>query len=104
MKPTEEQVQAIITDTANKLQAIIDDPCGGDYSDFECYEDDLGHCYSSGYHSTEERLKKSATTVCQALTPMVQIYTFSPSTMQISHFTTTTTPEIIGLHQLVVSR
>ncbi len=58
MKPTEEQVQAIIADTANKLQAIIDDPCGGDYSDFECYEDDLGHCYNSGYHSTEGEIEE----------------------------------------------
>lgn len=58
MKPTEEQVQAIIADTANKLQSIIDDPCGGDYSDFECYEDELGHCYNSGSHSTEGEIEE----------------------------------------------
>lgn len=58
MKPTEEQIQAIIADTANKLQAIINDPCGGDYSDFECYEDDLGHCYNYGYHSIEGEIEE----------------------------------------------
>lgn len=58
MKPTEEQVQAIIADTANKLQSIIDDPCGDDYSDFECYEDDLGHCYNYGYHSIEGEIEE----------------------------------------------
>ncbi len=58
MKPTEEQIQAIIADTANKLQDIIDDPCGDDYSDFECYEDDLGHCYNYGYHSIEGEIEE----------------------------------------------
>ena len=58
MKPTEEQIQAIIADTANKLQDIIDDPCGDDDSDFECYEDDLGHCYNYGYHSIEGEIEE----------------------------------------------
>lgn len=58
MKPTEEQVQAIIADTANKLQAIIENPCGGDYSNFECYEDELGHCYDHGTHYTDGEIEE----------------------------------------------
>lgn len=43
MNLTEIQIQAIIDDTTNKLQAIIEDPCNGDYSDLEMYEDEHGY-------------------------------------------------------------
>jgi len=39
MKLTDEQVQSIVDDIVSKMEAIIEDPCDGDYSDFECYED-----------------------------------------------------------------
>lgn len=56
MKLTEEQVQAIIDDIVSKMEAVIDDPCDGDYSDLECYEDELGRCYNYGSHSFESEL------------------------------------------------
>lgn len=43
MNLTEVQIQAIIDDTTNKLQAIIDNPCNGDYSNLEMYEDEHGY-------------------------------------------------------------
>lgn len=51
MKLTDEQSQAIIDDIVSKMEVIIDDPCDGDYSDFECYEDEDGRCYNHGSHS-----------------------------------------------------
>lgn len=58
MKLTEEQVQAIIDDIVSKMEAIIEDPCGGDYSDFELDEDDYGHCYKTGSHTMYETLEE----------------------------------------------
>jgi hypothetical protein len=58
MKLTDEQVQAIVDDIVSKMEAIIEDPCDGDYSDFECYEDEYGHCYNFGSHSIESELEE----------------------------------------------
>lgn len=58
MKLTDEQVQAIVDDIVSKMEAIIEDPCNGDYSDFECYEDEYGHCYDFGSHSIESELEE----------------------------------------------
>lgn len=58
MKLTEEQVQAIIDDVVSKIEAIKEDPCDGDYSDLECYEDELGRPYNFGSHSYETELEE----------------------------------------------
>lgn len=54
---TEEQIQAIIADTADKLQAVIDEPIR-DESDLDYYEDEYGHCYNSGSKSLEGELEE----------------------------------------------
>lgn len=58
MKLTEEQIQAIIDDVVSKMEDVIDDPCNGDYSDLDFYEDDMGHCYNFGSHSYESELEE----------------------------------------------
>lgn len=58
MKLTDEQIQAIIEDTAHKLELFISDPCDGDYSDLECYEDENGNCYDFGTHSFTYELEE----------------------------------------------
>lgn len=58
MKLTDEQVQAIVDDIVSKMEAIIEDPCDGDYSDFECYEDEEGHYYKFGSHTSYGQLEE----------------------------------------------
>lgn len=58
MKLTEEQVQAIVDDIVSKMEAIIEDPCDGDYSDFECYEDEYGRCSNYGSHTLKETMEE----------------------------------------------
>lgn len=58
MELTKEQIQAIIDDIVSKMEAVIENPCNGDYSDLECYEDDYGHCYDFGSHSFESELEE----------------------------------------------
>lgn len=57
MKLTDEQVQAIVDDIVSKMEAIIEDPCDGDYSDFECYEDEYGRCSDYGSHTLNETME-----------------------------------------------
>ena len=58
MELTEEQIQAIIEDTANKVAGIVDNPCGGDYSEFQCYEDECGHVYPNGSYSEDSEIEE----------------------------------------------
>ncbi len=58
MTLTEEQIQAIIDDAVLKLQTAIDDMYEGDYSDFEYYEDEEGHCYDFGSHTCKGTLEE----------------------------------------------
>lgn len=58
MKLTDEQVQSIVDDIVSKMEAIIEDPCDGDYSDFECYEDEYGRCSNYGTHTLNETLEE----------------------------------------------
>lgn len=58
MRLTEEQIQAIISDTADKLYALAEDPCNGDYSDLDFYEDDEGRCYSYGSKYCEREIEE----------------------------------------------
>lgn len=58
MRLTEEQIQAIIDDMVSKMEGVIEDPCNGDYSDFECYEDDYGRSYDFGSHCFESELEE----------------------------------------------
>lgn len=58
MTLTEEQVQAIIDDIVSKMEDVIDNPCNGDYSDLECYEDEYGRCYSHGSQCIESELEE----------------------------------------------
>ena len=58
MKLTDEQVQAIVDDIVSKMEAIIEDPCDGDYSDFECYEDEYGRCSDYGSHTLNEMIEE----------------------------------------------
>lgn len=57
MKLTEEQIQAIINDAADKLQALIEDPCNGDYSDLDMYEDERG-CYPFGSKNCDSEIEE----------------------------------------------
>jgi hypothetical protein len=58
MRLTEEQIQAIIDDIVSKMEDVIEDPCNGDFSDFECYEDEYGHCYDFGSHTFDSELEE----------------------------------------------
>lgn len=58
MTLTEEQVQAIIDDIVSKMEDVIDNPCNGDYSDLECYEDEYGRRYSHGSQCIESELEE----------------------------------------------
>lgn len=58
MKLTEKQANVIIDDIVSKLKEVISQPCNGDYSNLECYEDDEGHCYNFGTYCYEDELEE----------------------------------------------
>ena len=92
MKPTEEQIQAIIT-----LVVVITLILNATKTTSDI-------ATTPALIPQRERLKKSAMTDCPASTPMMPIYTFSPNTMRISRSTMITIPVIIGLRHQVESK
>lgn len=53
---TEEQIQAIIKDAADKLQAIADSAMEDEEPNY--YEDDYGHCYNHGSNSLSGEIEE----------------------------------------------
>ena len=79
MTLTEEQVQAIIDDIVSKMEDVIDNPCNGDYSNLECYEDEYGRCYSHGSQCIESELEEICFDGLPGINPEVSDYWTPPS-------------------------